>query len=128
MRSAELHHESVLDLRIRGGLQQILHGQPNMLVLAPTLNQIDDIRDSAVAEAKLLLVESTVFDAARQIVHAFALHNVRQDVFFGGRSGLGGAADPQEVTDAQTTNLEANAMAFQFLDSGVQTAFGLSVK
>lgn len=120
MRCSELDNKSVLHLRVRRRLQQILQRKSNMLVAASTLNQIDDIGNATVAQPELLLMEPTVFDAARQIVHSLALDNVRQHVLRLGCSFQ--ATYPQEVADAEATHLKLNTMAFQFLNGCVEAS------
>lgn len=129
MRIRVVHSESALHLRIGGGLVQRLQRQSHMRIVAATLNKIDDIGDSAVGEPELLLMEAAVFDAAGQIVHAFAFDNVRQDEFARRRRRRRRFApgDPQKITHRESANFVTCVVTFELLKSDIKAALGFAI-
>lgn len=97
-----------------------------MLIAARTtaFHHINDVRNATVAQTEFLLVKSTVFNAASQIVHAFTLQDVRKYVF---SIWIGSTAtNPEKISNGQAAHFEANVVAFQFLNGNVQTALCLA--
>lgn len=117
-RLGEFERKSIVHLGVCGRLQQIGQRQSDVLIVAPILDQIDLVGQTGVGEPEFLLVETSVFDAARQVVHSLALDNVRQNQFdvFGPLV----TAYPHEIADRQPAHLEVHLFCVERLEDGVE--------
>jgi hypothetical protein len=71
-----LDEEPVADLRVGHGLSQLVCAEAVVVYASVVLNEVHCVLDVSCSETMLLLLEPLVYDAARKVIHPFALNDV----------------------------------------------------